>query len=146
MGDYIVRNLNAMLYMPVDKAILSIKIRAIYSLNKGLGFIKGGSTFAYILKECGSFARTISLGKHIHLHTQYPQVNVTDFLISNPCCTSFTVMSSPSYTSCLFHLPCHNNGYSLTYYAPNFEKVGRAYCFWLVCLSVCLSVCASVNF
>ena len=32
------------------------------------------------------------------------------------------------------------------FYAPNFEKVGRAYCFWLVCLSVCLSVCASVNF
>ena len=25
-------------------------------------------------------------------------------------------------------------------YAPNFEKVGRAYCFWLVCLSVCVGV------
>ena len=36
------------------------------------------------------------------------------------------------------------------FYAPNFEKVGRAYCFRLVCVSVCLSVClcvgASVNF
>ena len=33
-------------------------------------------------------------------------------------------------------------------FAPNFEKVGRAYCFWLVCVSVCLSVCVcvSVNF
>ena len=30
------------------------------------------------------------------------------------------------------------------FYAPNFEKVGRAYCFWLVCVSVCLSVCLSV--
>ena len=25
-------------------------------------------------------------------------------------------------------------------YAPNFEKVGRAYCFRLVCLSVCACV------
>ena len=36
------------------------------------------------------------------------------------------------------------------FYALNFEKVGRAYCFRLVCLSVCLSVCVcvctSVNF
>ena len=31
-----------------------------------------------------------------------------------------------------------------TFYAPNFEKVGRAYCFRLVCLSVCLSVCVCV--
>ena len=31
------------------------------------------------------------------------------------------------------------------HYAPNFEKVGRAYCFRLVCLSVCLSVCACVR-
>ena len=30
-------------------------------------------------------------------------------------------------------------------YAPNFEKVGRAYCFRLVCLSVCLSVCLCVR-
>ena len=30
-------------------------------------------------------------------------------------------------------------------YAPNFEKVGRAYCFRLVCLSVCLSVSLSVR-
>ena len=27
------------------------------------------------------------------------------------------------------------------FYAPNFEKVGRAYCFRLVCLSVYVSVC-----
>ena len=33
-----------------------------------------------------------------------------------------------------------------TYYAPNFEKVGRAYCFRLVCLCVCVSVCVCVNF
>ena len=26
------------------------------------------------------------------------------------------------------------------HYARNFEKVGRAYCFWLVCLSVCVCV------
>ena len=26
------------------------------------------------------------------------------------------------------------------FYAPNFEKVGRAYCFGLVCLSVCVCV------
>ena len=32
-----------------------------------------------------------------------------------------------------------------TYYAPNFEKVGRAYCFRLVCVSVCLCVCVSVR-
>ena len=31
--------------------------------------------------------------------------------------------------------------YFHTCFAPNFEKVGRAYCFRLVCLSVCLSVC-----
>ena len=29
------------------------------------------------LKECGSFAHTIFLGKRIHLCTQFPQVNVT---------------------------------------------------------------------
>ena len=26
------------------------------------------------------------------------------------------------------------------FYAPEFEEVGGAYCFWVVCLSVCLSV------
>ena len=29
------------------------------------------------LKECGSFAHTISPGKRFHLRTQFPQVNVT---------------------------------------------------------------------
>ena len=32
------------------------------------------------------------------------------------------------------------------FYAPNFEKVGRAYCFRLVCVCVCGWVGASVNF
>ena len=27
-----------------------------------------------------------------------------------------------------------------TFYAPNFEKVGRAYFFWLVCVCVCVWV------
>ena len=44
--------------------------------------------------------------------------------------------------------------FEVSFYAPNFEKVGRAYCFWLVCLCVCGggggggggSVGASVNF
>ena len=35
-------------------------------------------------------------------------------------------------------------GGGVTFYAPNFEKVGRAYCFRLVCVSVFLSVCLSV--
>ena len=32
-------------------------------------------------------------------------------------------------------------GRAYCFYAPNFEKVGRAYCFRLVCLCVCLCVC-----
>ena len=32
------------------------------------------------------------------------------------------------------------NFYALPTLNPNFEKVGRAYCFRLVCLSVCLCV------
>ena len=28
-----------------------------------------------------------------------------------------------------------------SFYAPNFEKVGRAYCFRLVCVCVCVCVC-----
>ena len=41
--------------------------------------------------------------------------------------------------SCGFILPLRKNmiTHSFTFnYAPNFEKVGRAYCFGLVCLSV----------
>ena len=29
-------------------------------------------------------------------------------------------------------------GINFSFYVPNFEKVGRAYCFWLVCVCVCV--------
>ena len=37
-----------------------------------------------------------------------------------------------------------NTMYLVDFYDPNFEKVGRAYCFRLVCLSVCACVSGCV--
>ena len=37
-----------------------------------------------------------------------------------------------------------NTMYLVVFYDPNFEKVGRAYCFRLVCLSVCACVSGCV--
>ena len=36
-----------------------------------------------------------------------------------------------------------NTMHLVVFYDPNFEKVGRAYCFRLVCMSVCVSGCKS---
>ena len=80
----------------------------------------GSSTFGTVLKERGSFARTMFLGKRIHLRTPFSQVNDTfalirfsqvngmfvtvqtrQAIISSLSYTSLLAIASPNDTSCL---------------------------------------------
>ena len=58
----------------------------------------------------------------------------------NFICTGLSEMSNFVNGGLKFSTKPDNFDEIIHFYAPNFEKVGRAYCFRLVCLSVCACV------